>query len=96
MEYDKESIVVKIKTAMEETYNITEEISYDTAFHMTDWLEDMLDLHKFYMSPESYTSKQTTDLLMKFLLHVPNHLVAAHKLYTNEPVSDIFGIGALE
>lgn len=96
MEYDKESIVAKIKSALEETYNIKSEISHGTAFYMTDWLEDMSDLHEFYISPESYTSKQTTDLLMKFLLHVPNHLVAAHKLYTNEPVSDIFGIGALE
>ena len=96
MEYDQEAITEKIKIALDESNKFNGNLAYDIAFHMTDWLEDMSELNKFYIYPESYNSKQVTDLLMKFLLHAPNHLAAAHKLFTKEPISDVFGVGALE
>ena len=96
MEYDQEAITEKIKIALDELNKFNSDLAHDIAFHMTDWLEDMSELNKFYIYPESYNSKQVTDLLMKFLLHAPNHLAAAHKLFTKEPISDVFGVGALE
>jgi hypothetical protein len=37
---------------------------------------------------------EVSEMLMGFLVHVPNHLAAASKLYTGMPVTDIFGVNA--
>ena len=37
---------------------------------------------------------EVSQLLISFLVHVPNHVAAASKLYTDIPVTDIFGVGA--
>jgi hypothetical protein len=37
---------------------------------------------------------EVSELLIGFLVHVPNHVAAASKLYTDVPVTDIFGVGA--
>jgi hypothetical protein len=36
------------------------------------------------------------ELLIQFLVHAPNHLAAASKMLTDIPVTDVFGVGALE
>jgi hypothetical protein len=67
----------------------------DVAFHMTDWLNDLSAFVAFCEAPESHTAEQVNEMLLAFLLHVPNHVAAAAKLYADCPVSDIFGIGAV-
>jgi len=94
MQYDRDAIVSGLTRALEVSDGVPDEAVRDIAFHMTDWLDDLSELHAFYTSPDTYSTKQVTDLLMGFLLHVPNHLAAASKLYTGEPVTDVFGIGA--
>ena len=71
------------------------EVRHDIAFHMTDWLSDLQEWHSFCESPESLEPDQISDLLIRFLVHVPNHLAAASRLMTGIPVTDIFDVGAV-
>ena len=85
MKYIQNAITTKIELALEDSDISLSDFAHDIAIYMMNWLENMSDLNKSYISPETYNSKQTTDLLMKFLLHWPSHLAAAHNLLTNEP-----------
>jgi hypothetical protein len=71
------------------------EAARDVAFHMTDWLHDLSAYAEFCRDPDSYTHEQVNELLLALLIHVPNHLAAAAKLYADFPVSDIFNVGAV-
>jgi hypothetical protein len=45
--------------------------------------------------PKDVTVEDARKLLVQFLIHVPNHLAAASKLWLDIPVTDVFGVGAL-
>jgi len=68
----------------------------DSGFHMVDWLDDFEAFHSFCENPESVSDEELDKMLTNFLIHVPNHLAAAAKIYADSPVSDIFGVGAVE
>lgn len=67
----------------------------DVAFHMTDWLDDLSKFITFLEAPDRQSAAQVNELLLAFLVHVPNHLAAAAKLYADSPVTDVFGVGSL-
>ncbi|NND70834.1 MAG: hypothetical protein HKN43_04590 [Rhodothermales bacterium] len=69
---------------------------HDIAFHMTDWLDDLKDWHRFCETPQNFDADETVKLLVGFLVHAPNHMAAASKLLTGIPVMDIFQVGAVE
>jgi hypothetical protein len=73
-----------------------EEVAWDVAFHMLDWHDDLIELLRYFKNPDSLTAEQVNDLLMDFLIHVPNHLAAAKVLHTCMPVTDVFEVGAVE
>ncbi len=73
---------------------LSEEVANDVAFHMTDWVEDLEALHSFFLHPQSLSDKEVSSLLMQFLVHVPNHVAAAGKLFADMPVTDIFEVGS--
>lgn len=73
---------------------LPEAVANDVAFHMTDCLEDLDAYHRFCADPGSVSDAELSRLLLQFLLHVPNHLAAASKLYAGVPVTDAFGVGA--
>ena len=83
-----------LEKALEECEYSPEECRSDIAFHMTDWLNDLEEWNQFCQSPEKFKSEAVEELLMKFLIHVPNHLAAASKLMLDIPVTDIFKVGA--
>ena len=68
----------------------------DVAFHMTDWLVNLERYYDFCVHPEKYSADEIARILTDFLIHVPNHVAAASKLLTGIPVSDLFGVGAVE
>lgn len=61
---------------------------------MTDWLDHLEAYFKFCSDPGRLSDTEINNLLTGFLVHVPNHVAAAGKLYTNLPVTDVFGVGA--
>jgi hypothetical protein len=66
----------------------------EVAFHMSDWLDDLEAYCRFCAEPGKMSDVEVSRVLTDFLLHVPNHVAAASKLYAGVPVTDIFGVGA--
>jgi len=68
----------------------------DVGFHMYDWLSDLKKFWAFTQDPESLTSEELDKMLAGFLIHAPNHIAAAAKLYTGNGIEDIFNVGACD
>ena len=68
----------------------------EIGLHMTDWIDELSALHSFYRDPSGFDAESVQELLVRFLVHVPNHLAAASKLMLDIPVTDVFGVGALD
>jgi hypothetical protein len=75
---------------------LNQQEAMDVAFHMLDWHEDLAGLVSFLQNPEDVSVKGLQDLLDMFLLHAPNHIAAAAKLFTGNGVRDIFGVGVCD
>ena len=93
MKYDEKKIRETIIAALKDSDMQPTEIS-DAAFHMTDWLGDLEEWTLFCENPDSLSREKVQDLLIGFLIHVPNHIAAASKLVNDIPVTDIFNVGA--
>jgi hypothetical protein len=91
--FDAKSIKDRIQRAARDL-ELADSVARDVAFHMTDWLDDLDAYFRFCSDPHALTDKQVAALLMEFLVHVPNHVAAAAKLYTGGGVTDVFGVGA--
>jgi hypothetical protein len=91
---DENKIQSVIEQSLAKETDYSPEVIHDIAFHMTDWLQDLEEYHQFCTHPDKLTADQINSLLIKFLIHVPNHVAAASKLLTGIPVSDIFEVGA--
>jgi hypothetical protein len=91
---DPEVIRARIREVARREAELPEAAANDVAFHMTDWLDDLDAYHRFCADPSALSDAEVSRLLIQFLVHVPNHLAAASKLYTGTPVTDVFGVGA--
>jgi hypothetical protein len=91
---DTEKIRRRLEAVAREEAELSEADARDVAFHMTDWLENLRAFYQFCERPESLSNEQVGEMVMAFLIHVPNHVAAAGKLYTDIPVTDIFKVGA--
>ncbi len=91
---DPNLIQARIREVALREAELTETVAYDVAFHMTDWLDDLEAYHRFCSNPTALSDDEVNRLLIQFLIHVPNHLAAAGKLYIDIPVTDIFGVRA--
>lgn len=91
---DPQLIRARIREVARREDELTETVAGDVAFHMTDWLDDLGAFSRFCADPHSMSDAEVSRLLTGFLVHVPNHLAAASKLYTGVPVTDIFKVGA--
>ena len=94
--FDCEKIRAQIERTAREAMELSPETAWNVAFHMTDWLDDLHRYVKFCENPDGVDLETINEMLLMFLAHVPNHLAAAAKLYADAPVSDIFGVGAVE
>tara|TARA_R110002072_G_scaffold1099_3_gene9158 strand:+ start:208 stop:486 length:279 start_codon:yes stop_codon:yes gene_type:complete len=82
--------------AQAKSRGLTDQEAMDVGFHMYDWYQDLKRLWEFTSDPNSYTDEELEQLLTQFLIHAPNHIAAAAKLYTGNGVGDIFGVGACD
>jgi hypothetical protein len=95
LRFNKELIQKKIETSLRVSGEYNEQEAYDISFHMTDWLNDLEKINDFYSEPETLDNANVEDLLRDFLLHAPEHIVAAKKLLIGFGVSDVFKVGAV-
>jgi len=71
------------------------EIARDIAFHLTDWHWESNFLVALTLFPERFTPDEIQSGVEAFMVHAPNHVAAAAKLW-GFPVTDAFMIGALD
>jgi predicted metal-dependent TIM-barrel fold hydrolase len=94
-EFNPESVRERIREAIHHEVDFSDAVVDDIAFHMTDWLADLEAYARFCAEPRSMSDEEIRQMLMAFLVHVPNHVAAASKLLTGVPVTDIFKVGAI-
>ncbi|CAN5153156.1 hypothetical protein BH11PSE11_BH11PSE11_32420 [soil metagenome] len=94
MSFDEKAIYDRIADVAQTEMDLAEAVARDVAFHMTDWLNELDAFSRFCQSPGALSSDELSNLLMDFLVHVPNHVAAAGKLYTGFPVTDIFKVSS--
>ena len=68
----------------------------EIAFHLTDWLNDLEEIYKLYLNIENLSDEEIRKTLTGFVIHVPNHLNAAHKLIMGDKIEDVFNAGIFE
>lgn len=61
----------------------------EIAFHLTDWSAEAAFLVALHLFPERFTKEEIEEGVLAFLIHAPNHIVAAARL-SGHPVEDIF------
>jgi len=93
--FDETEIAERIGVVAAEEMGLPQAVAKDVAFHMTDWLDDLEALVAFFRDPGALPSSRAAEVLTAFLVHAPNHIAAAAKLYTGFPVCDVFQVGAL-
>jgi hypothetical protein len=96
MVWDSKSINDRIRDVILRESELPVSDADHVAFHMTDWLEDLANFAQFCAEPDQWNDKEAQDMLVAFLIHVPNHVAAAAKILTGIPVTDIFGVGAVD
>ena len=93
--FDATSIRARVLQVAVTEAGLSSAVAQDAAFHLTDWLTDLEAFVEFCREPNAATSDRVNTILIAFLLHAPNHIAAAAKLYADFPVSDIFAVGAV-
>jgi len=76
--------------------DLNEKDAQNVVFHMMDWQVDMERWNRFLENPQGLVYQEIHEILVNFLIHAPNHMAAAAKLYVDYPVRDIFGVGAVQ
>lgn len=96
MKYDNKAIKTKLAEALEnqENENLSDRQKRDIVFHLTDWLSDLEKWSVFCENPSQYSADEARHILYCILVHIPEHIAAAAKLLMNQPVRDIFNVGA--
>ncbi|HXI50509.1 MAG TPA: hypothetical protein VNH84_03375 [Candidatus Saccharimonadales bacterium] len=92
--FDPQAVRARIAEVARREMELSDAVSDNVAFHMTDWLDELAAYSRFCADPSRMSDAEVSELLIGFLAHVPNHVAAASKLYTDVPVTDIFGVGA--
>ena len=69
------------------------EVASNIAIHLTDWNKEAAFIAALVLFPERFTRDEIRRGVQQFLIHVPNHIVAAAKL-GGWPVEDIFELAA--
>jgi hypothetical protein len=61
----------------------SEEQAREIAFHLTDWIDDLVPFADFLENPRAVDGDKAMDIIVKFLAHAPNHLHAAAERVLN-------------
>ena len=77
-----------LQSAIARTFELTD-TALDVAFHLSDWREDAAALLAISLAPEHFTPEEIDECLTAFLIHAPNHVLAAAHL-AGFPPSDVF------
>jgi hypothetical protein len=85
----------RIQTLAERRWKLDPLQADDLAFHLTDWIVDLEDLHRLFTS-RRWNARRAAKVIDGFVAHAPVHLAAAHRLLFDLPLTDTFHVGAVQ
>ncbi len=65
------------------------EVAGEIGFHLGDWQGDAAFLVALHLFPERFTLEEIRDGVRAFLIHAPQHIIAAARLAGNS-IDDVF------
>lgn len=83
----------KLAKALAHRRFLTKAKADEAAIHLGDWIIDLHELNRLFAS-KRWNPAHAQKVLMGFVAHVPNHLAAAHRIMYDDPLTDVFEIGA--
>jgi hypothetical protein len=85
----------KIAKAFRHNRRLPEYVASELAFHLADWIADLHELNELF-ARKRWNPVQAQRIISGFVVHVPNHLAAAHRILFGDPITDVFGLGAVK
>ena len=78
-----EEAVQRIRELFLQGEEYTEDQAHEIAFHLTDWIDDLVPFVNFLENPKTVDADRAMDIIVKFLAHAPDHLRAAAERVLN-------------
>jgi hypothetical protein len=66
------------------------QVAGEIGFHLGDWQGDAAFLVALHLFPERFSPEEIRDGIRAFLIHAPQHIIAAARLAGNS-IEDVFG-----
>jgi len=85
-----EKIAEYISNALQKKMGLHPKQANETAFHLTDWLEELESFYLTVNECKTLTEQQISDNISNFLIHAPEHIVRASKIVTGLEIENIF------
>ncbi len=76
--------------------NSARKYARDISFHLVDWYTDLELLRAVIRHPHKFTDKEIAAIVVRFMVHAPHHIAAAHKIHEEEAIRDVFELGIHE
>lgn len=67
---------------------IAENEAHQIVFHLTDWLEDLKPFIALLEAPQNYNDAEVNRILIRFLVHAPDHLKTAAEIILDAETED--------
>jgi hypothetical protein len=58
----------------------TEQQANEVAFHLTDWIEDLVPFVQFLEDPDKFDDERAMEIIFAFVAHAPYHLNLAAEI----------------
>lgn len=81
--------LLKAVLAAKKGRKVSARTEFDFVFHMTDWVDDLVNLAQLYRSPDRYSAADARRIVDGLLIHGVGHIVEAARLWDH--FSDPFG-----
>lgn len=69
-------------------FSLSEKQAYDLAFHLTDWIDDLRPFVGLLENPTKHSVNQIQEIIIRFLVHAPDHLRTAAELVLDSAERD--------
>ena len=73
----KIDLAKQVMTRALKNNGVSETETHEIVFHLTDWLDDLKPFVDFLEKPEIYKDEEIRRILIRFLVHAPDHLKTA-------------------
>jgi hypothetical protein len=88
-----EELQGRIAAALAAQAEISDGQADEIAFHMSDWLPDLIELHRALVVNGATDPEETYNAVLGFLLHAPEHIAEAAEQLTGLPLEGVFKEG---